>query len=171
MRYSFLWVLIVPIISFAQKNTDGYAHIQPSFFINKDFKNQIALNIGVGFCPSKTMGFGASFDAYIFKENSAFLVAKADIRPFLNGIDKPVSYFISAQPGWVAYNKKIRIGSTTVESKGNLAFDLLFGIRGISPGKKSIGITMAAGYSLLAFTINETTEKYNAFKIQAGIAF
>lgn len=171
MKFIFTFLLISPFITTGQKNSRGYAYVQPSFFIKKGWQNAASLNVGVGFMPNNVLGFGASFDAYIFKKNVPFIVAKSDIRGFIGGKDKPVSIFISTQPGYVVYNKRIRVNNVSVSSKGGFATDILFGVYGISPGKKSIGITMSAGYSLLTFTTNQVSTHYHGFKFSGGLAF
>ncbi len=169
MRF-FLLSLLFPLFTSAQKNTGGYAYFQPSFFINKKLGNQFALNGGVGFTPSKYIGFGASIEAYLFKDNFKFAVPHFDIRPFIVGLDKPVSYYISLQPGYVIYNNRMRVGNTNITTKGDFAIDIVAGLMGRPKEKKGIGITMNTGYSLLSFKTANTITRYHGYKIQAGIA-
>lgn len=165
MKKVFIFLLMVPIIVKAQSKNNGYAYLQPSFFISQSFENKFHINGGIGLCPGAPIGLGAGFDFFVFKSNQSFFVPKIDIRGFIKGLDNPTAVYITMQPGYVVYNK-----SSSSIIKGGFAFDALFGIIA-KPKNGNGGITMNAGYSMLTFKSYDISTRHNGFKIQAGFAF
>ncbi len=171
MKYFLLIVFLLPLSMNGQKKTGGYAYLQPAFYINQKFNNRFGINAGAGFTPTKYIGFGGGFTAYVFKENSQLATLYVDFRPFLSSLEKNVAYFMSVQPGYVIYNKSLRISNITYTSKGRAAVDILLGMIGRPADAKSLGMTISFGYSLLSFETNNQTQTYHGFKFQGGIAF
>jgi hypothetical protein len=171
MKWVTIFLLLFPLFSLSQKKSGGYAYLQPAFYINQKFNNRFGINAGAGFTPSKYIGFGGGFTAYVFKENSQFATLYADIRPFFSSLEKPIAYFVSIEPGYVIYNKSLRISNITYKSQGRAAVDILVGMIGSPADAKSIGMTINFGYSLLSFETNNVTSTYHGFKIQGGVAF
>lgn len=165
MKKLILFLFLFPLCAAAQNKNSGYAYLQPSFFISKNFDNKFHLNGGVGLCPGAPLGVGAGFDFFAFKKNQSFFVPKADVRAFIRGLDKPTAVYVTLQPGYVIYTKSV---SNSI--KGGFAFDALLGVIA-RPGDGKAGVTINAGYSLITLKVFNMNVRHSGFKIQGGFAF
>ena len=68
------------------------------------------------------------------------------------------------------YNKSVRVGSSNITTKGDVAFDILGGIY-IETAKKLPSIVVSVGFTFMAFRINGKVNSYPGGKIQLGIKF
>ncbi len=165
MKKLLIILILLPLA--VQSQDKGYAFLQPSFFIKRNYTNQFNLNGGVGFRLGDYIGLGISLDAYVFKKAAdPFIIPKADFRGFLFPKDKNVLPFLAFQPGYVVYKQTVQ----RVTTKGAAAFDALIGVLA-KPPKGGIGFTMSMGYSSFGFSAPGVSIRYNGFKVQAGVAF
>ena len=151
-RFAFILILF-PLTVFCQDNrAGGYANAGMSIFGTRNVEATVGAFLGFGIqTGSITSGF--SLDIYQFnKEKMKYVILSGDFRAYVLGVDKPVSPFLSGQPGFVIYNKSIG-GITT---KGSFAYGINAGAR-IKPTKKFPGVIMSMGYENISFKTTGTS--------------
>lgn len=168
-------LLLLPFAVIAQKKplpnktSKGYAQLGASFYSTKQTQLETGLMAALGFAPSKYFSAGVAFEFYVFDPDARYSQGYIDFRGYLISNKKPVSPYISIQPGLVFYNSSKSIFGTNIDTKGSFAFNALFGVK--SNPKKGIGPFFNIGYSSIGFKTNDVLTEYDGFKAQLGFSF
>lgn len=161
-------LLFISTIAFCQNNAKGYGQIGITTFINEKFSNRAGVSMAGGVGIGNISSAGAGFDIYILQKNkSQFVNAYGDFRFYIKGIKKSATPFVAVQPGWILYNKKVGM----ITSTGQFAFNALAGFT--AKGPKAPGLIFMVGMSLITFKTSGTPDlnKYTGLKITAAVRF
>lgn len=175
MKIAAIALLLLPITIIAQtkpapkKKSKGYAQVGASFYSTEQTKLESGLVAAVGFAPGPHFSGGVAFEFYVFGRDARYTNGYIDFRGYLVSTNKPVSPYISIQPGIVFYNGSTNIIGTTIKTKGSFAFNALFGVK--ANPKKGIGPFFNIGYSSIGFKTNNVLTEYDGFKAQLGFSF
>ena len=166
-----IFLLFLPAFALSQKKeSHGFGYVGPEGFLNNSLGSRAGLAFGAGAGLGKSAALGLEFDCFIFNKDIKYNTVHGTITGFLNGIDKPGSYFIMISPGYTLYNKRVSIsGTTAVIQKGNFAFDALTGVK-IRPGKTNAGFMISFGYSSISFVTSNKKTNYGGVKIRLCFA-
>lgn len=175
MKIASIALLFIPFCAIAQKKplatktSIGYAQLGASFYSTKETQLETGLMAAVGLAPSKYFSAGVAFEFYVFDPDARYSQGYIDFRGYLVSNKKPISPYISIQPGLVFYNSSKNIFGTNIETKGSFAFNALFGVK--ANPKKGIGPFFNIGYSSIGFKTNNVLTEYDGFKAQLGFSF
>lgn len=175
MKIVAIALLLFPITIIAQtkpaqkKKSKGYAQFGVSFFSAKETQLETGLVAGVGVAPHQNFSIGANFEFYLFGQDARYTEGYFDFRFYFVSNKKPVSPYISIQPGYVFYNGSTNIIGTTIKTSGDMAFNAFFGVK--ANPKKGLGPFFNIGYSSKGFKTNNLKYSYDGFKAQLGIIF
>lgn len=158
---------IFPLCSSSSKKETGYASLGASIFSSKKFESSAGVHVGAGVPLGQSFTTGLLADIYTFNnEKTKYAIVAADFRVFFSGPDKPISPFISAQPGLTLYNKK----TGTIITKGGFAGGLIAGLKA-KPKPNGLGLIFGVGFQNISFATAGKTTSYNGVKIHLGISF
>lgn len=173
MKFFLLLILFsLSFFSHAQnqkKKSNGYGQIGATFFSSTETDLKTGVVAGLGFMPHNNLSLGTAFEFYVFGKESRFMQGHFDFRIYFISNKKPVSPYLSIQPGYVFYNKSVSILGTTIATKGDFAVNAFFGVK--ANPKKGVGPFLNIGYSSIGFKSGTTKYSYDGFKAQLGISF
>lgn len=175
MKIAAIALLLLPFASIAQtkppskKKSKGYAQLAASFFQSEETNVETGIAAGAGFSPHPNVSIGAAFEFYIFGKGPKYTCGFIDARIYLVPTTKPVSPYISFQPGLVLYNSALNILGTRIQTTGDFALNAFIGVK--ANRSKGIGPFFNVGYSRLGFKTNDFKYHYNGFKAQLGMSF
>lgn len=152
MKRLLIVFFLIPVFAFAQP----YGQFGISVFSSPTLKGNVGINGGFGF-KTGSITTGVIYDHYALADDKPkFGILALDVRAYVDGLDKPVSPFIGAQPGWVVYT----------EDKGGFTIAAMAGVR--AKANKLPGVVFAIGYQSVAFE-GALNKRHSGFKVNLAL--